>query len=103
MARHRSIITRLVFSTLACVLISAVSISELPEHLTLTNDTSNDYTVQSPTLQKTIRSLRSARQDSELLVASVLPDPSSQFSAVVFEDSTPMGQGLFILHSVLRR
>ena len=104
MVGHRSILTRqLLFSLLACVLICAVFASELPEHLTLTNDTSNDYTLRAPTFLKGVQALGSAKQDTGLLVTSVPPPVVPHRWSVVARNNALQQQSLFILHSVLRR
>jgi hypothetical protein len=100
----RSILTRQMLSSLlACVLICAVSASELAEHLTLTNDTSNDYTLRAPTFLKGVPTLGSAKQDAGLLVNSVPPPAVPHRWSVVLQSNEPQPQSLFILHSVLRR
>ena len=104
MVCYRSVLTRqLLFSILACLLICAVSASELPEHLTLTNDTSNDYTLRAPTFLNGIQTLSSAKQDTAPQVTSVPPPAVPQRLSVVAQNNALQQQSLFILHSVLRR
>ena len=104
MDRSRSILTRqLLFAMLACVLIGAVFASELPEHLTLTNDTSNDYTLRAPTFLKGVQILGSAKQGTALPVTSVPPPVIPHKWSVVAQNNALQQQDLFILHSVLRR
>ena len=55
MPRHKSGVARFLFYTLACVLMCAAFASELPEELTLTNDTSNDYSFRPSTSLKSIQ------------------------------------------------
>jgi hypothetical protein len=104
MVSYRSILTRqLLFSMLGCVLIGAVFASELPEHLTLTNDTSNDYTLRAPTFLKGVQTLSSAKLDAGPLVTSVPPPAVPHRRLVVPQNNASQRQSLFILHSVLRR
>jgi hypothetical protein len=103
MSRKRHILAKLLFSTIACVLVCGVFASEIPEEITLTNDTSNDFILRSPTILNGLQAIRVARQDAGFFQSSPAPDSSVQFSAFVFDDPSPVGQALFILHSALRR
>jgi hypothetical protein len=101
--RHRrSILAQLLFSTITCVLVAAVSVSEIPEHLTLTDDTSNDYTLQSPTPLKIIRALSSVKQVARLFVTTVPVLPSWQLPSTIPEGAGLQVRSLLILYSVLR-
>jgi hypothetical protein len=103
MSRKRHILAKLLFSAIACVLVCGVFASEIPEEITLTNDTSNDFVLRSQTILKSPQELGSARQDVWFFQSSPARDSSVQFSAFVFDDPSPVGQALFILHSALRR
>jgi hypothetical protein len=103
MSRKRRILAKLLFSAIACVLVCGVFASEIPEEITLTNNTSNDFVLRSPTILKSPQALGSARPDAGFFQSSPAPDSSVQFSAFVFDDPTPAAQSLFILHSALRR
>lgn len=102
MLRHRSILARLLFSMTACVLVCAVSASEIPEHLTLTNDTSNDYILRSPTTPKTVQSLSAAKVNPQPFASSVPPHTRSQVPAVSGHGTLSVECDLLILLSVLR-
>jgi len=102
MSRHKSRVARFLFYTIACVLISAAFASELPEQLTLTNDTSNDYSLRPSTSLKTIQTLNSFRQDSSFCVTTA-PQHTSWRTLLSFPRRTSLqAESLFILHSVLR-
>jgi len=103
MATCCSSLGRFLFCTVVCLLICGVFASELPEHLTLTNETSNDYIVRSPNVRKSIQALSSPRQEASVLVANMLPLVESQMWSGLILDSAPQPHSLFILHSVLRR
>jgi hypothetical protein len=103
MSLKRRILAKLLFSTIACVLICGLFASEIPEEITLTDNTSNDFVFRSSTILKSPQALGSARQDAGFFQSSPAPDSSVQFSAFVFDDPSPLGQALFILHSALRR
>jgi len=101
MVRPRSRIARILLSVLACVLMSAAFASELPEQLTLANDSSNDYTLRSSTFLKNIQTVTTLSQDTCFFI--VAPPRASWHSlSTVPEGGSAPGQNLSILHSVLR-
>ena len=101
MARPRCQIVRFLFCVVVCVLIWAAFSSELPELLTLTNDSSNDYTLRSPAF-KNVGTLRSLRRDTgSLVVAAPLPS-AWHFLLPAPRITSLQAQSLFPLHSVLR-
>ena len=103
MARPRSRIALFLFYVLACMLMCAAFASELPEQLTLTNDSSNDYTLRSSTFLKDIQVVSAPRQDTGSFLIIVSPPPPSWHSLSADpEGGLVQAQSLFILHSVLR-
>jgi hypothetical protein len=103
MARSRSRITMFLFYVLTCLLMCAAFASELPEQLTLTNDSSNDYTVRSSTFLKDIQVVSAPRQDTGSFLIIVSPPPPSWHSLSADpEGGLGQDQSLFILYSVLR-
>jgi hypothetical protein len=103
MSRGLHILAKMLFAAVACVLVCGVFASEIPEEITLTNNTSNDFVLRSPSTLKRPQALGSARQDAGFFQSSPAPDSWVQFSAFVFDDPSPVGQALFILYSALRR
>lgn len=102
MVRPTGKITRFLLYVLACVLICAAFASELPEQLTLTSDTSNDYTFRSPAFLKSMQALSLVRQEPGLWVTTAPPPPSWHSLSTGPEGASLQAQSLFILHSVLR-
>ena len=102
MSRHKSRVVRFLFYTLACVLMCAAFASELPEQLTLTNDTSNDYSLRPSTSLKSIQKLNSLRQDPSFFVATAPQHTSWRSLLSVPGRASLQAESLFILHSVLR-
>jgi hypothetical protein len=102
MSRHQSKVARFLFYTLACVLMCAAFASELPEQLTLTNDTSNDYSLRPSTSLKSIQTLNSLRQDSSFFVITAQQHTSWRSLLSVPGRVSVYAESLFILHSVLR-
>jgi hypothetical protein len=101
MSRNKSRVVRFLFYGLACVLICAAFASELPEQLTLTNDTSNDYSFRPSTSLK-IQTLNSLRQDSSFFVTTAQQHTLWRSLLSVPGRVSPQAESLFILHSVLR-
>ena len=101
MSRHKSRVVRFLLYALACVLICAAFASELPEQLTLKNDTSNDYSFRPATSLKSIQTLNSLRQDSSFFVTTA-PQHTSWSLLSVTGGASLQVESLFILHSVLR-
>ena len=93
MVRPRRI-ARFLFYLVACVLMCAAFASEIPEQLTLTNDTSNDYTLQSPSFLENVRILSAPRK-----IVVLAPPPSWHSFSTLPEDRSVQAQGLY---SVLR-
>src|ERR1700722_14478963 len=102
MSRYNTRVARSLFSTLACVLMCAAFASELPEQLTRTNDTSNDYSLRPSTSFKNIQTLNSLRQDSSFFVTTA-PQHTLWRSLLSAPGRASLQvESLFILHSVLR-
>jgi hypothetical protein len=103
MTSHRSILGRLAFATIACTLICTIVSAEMPELLTLTDNTSNDYAVRKANVLGSIRALSSAKQAGACCSISVPLHSLLESWTVAFQDASQTPSGLFILHSVLRR
>ena len=101
MSRDKSRVVRFLLYTIACVIICAAFASELPEQLTLTNDTSNDYSLRPSTSLKSIQTLNSLRQDSSFVTTAPQHTSWRSLSSVPGRASL-QAESLFILHSVLR-
>jgi hypothetical protein len=102
MHRENSRLRRLLLSAIAFVLIGGVFASEIPEELALTNDTSNDYILRSPTVFKSVQLVPSSRDNTELLLISAPSSPKLQVPPTTQETRELHRESLFILHSVLR-
>src|ERR1700751_537084 len=102
MTYPRSILRQSLLSVVACLLICAVFASELPEQLTLTNDTSNDYTLPSPTYPTISRTLGSVGQSAwHFITSGSIPHPN-RFMPLNTEGRALQARVLFIFCSVLR-
>ena len=96
-------VRKILLVSLVSILLCGMVASELPELLTLTNDTSNDFTVRNTStaglraLPDSHRPVRIVAVNSSVPAAILL---HSRRSAI--ETAAPVPSELFILHSVLR-
>jgi len=86
---------------IVCVLISCVFISELPENITLTDDTSNDFIVRGPALGKTFQMVSFTKQACEIAISGDLLQGSAPHR-VQSVAIAPPARSLLLLLSVLR-
>ena len=99
----RTNVRKILLVSLVSILLCGMVASELPELLTLTNDTSNDFTVRNTStaglraLPDSHRPVRIVAVNSSVPAAILL---HSRRSAI--ETAAPVPSELFILHSVLR-
>jgi|ERR1700730_4956853 len=102
MRSRRSLHSRILFCTIIGVLLCSVFATELPELLSLTDSTSNDFTVRDagarlfPTHASTGMGTSNAFDLKNYAQAVGLPH------SVAHESTTPVSADLQYLHSVLR-
>jgi hypothetical protein len=96
-------IRKILLASLVSLLLCGVVASELPELLTLTNDTSNDFTVRNSSTAS-LRALPDAQRPVRIAhVNSSLPAGILLHSRLVaFEKPAPVPSELLALHSILR-
>jgi hypothetical protein len=102
MPRHQSIFSQLVFCFVVCVLLCGIVSSEFPELLSLTDNTSNDFTFGKASSQECTSTLSAAlhksvpldRKDSEC------GPPTSCAPALMATQTLP--SDLVVLNCVLR-
>jgi|SRR5215469_2285820 len=102
MLANRSILGRLCFSILVCSLLCGVVSAELPELLSLTDNTSNDFTISKPSGRELIPKLSTAIHES----ASYAKNPvyfALSHSERTFVSTGTVSADVFVLYSVLRR
>jgi hypothetical protein len=100
MIKRRSTAHRLLFSLIACVLLCTIATSEIPELLTLRNDTSNDFTLRNPASAEGARVLSIVQQSAIQVVPQIEDFHTAPTIAV--QDILPTDIPLFILNSILR-
>ena len=98
----RTKIRELLVRSLLSILLCGVVASEFPELLTLTDNTSNDFTVRK-TNTEGLGTLPDARAPVRIAdINSSVPAATLLHSLIPFEKAAPVSSELFILHSVLR-
>lgn len=99
-ARH-STLTRLLLSCLACWLSCVIVFGELPELLSLTDNTSNDFAMRRAA-SADIHVLSVAKQSVVQIFARAV-EYSAELRESTVEDRSASRSALFIINSVLRR
>ena len=103
MSKHRSIFSRVVFCLLVCVLLCGIVSSELPELLSLADNTSNDFTFRKGGGQECTSTLSAAVHKSVPLdTKNSECGPCTNCAPTLMATET-VSYDLFVLHSVLRR
>ncbi len=96
-------IRKILLASLVCLLLCGIVASEFPELLTLTDNTSNDFTVRN-TSTAGLRALPEAQRPVRIAdINSTVPAAILLHSRLIaLEKSAPVPSELFILHSILR-
>jgi hypothetical protein len=102
MFNRRSIHSRVLFASVIGVLLCSVFATELPELLSLTDKTSNDFTLRDSTVRL---SPTHAGTQAGATIAFVLKNFAQTLGilhAIPHESTTPVSADLQYLHSILR-
>jgi hypothetical protein len=100
MASRRSLPSGILFCTVIAVLLCSLFATEIPELLSLTDSTSNDFTVAAARVSFTHTSTQ-AGTSSAFDLKHCAPDVGLLHS-LAHESTTPISADLQYLHSVLR-
>jgi hypothetical protein len=103
MFAHRSTFTPLLSSCLACWLCCVIVFGEIPELVSLTDNTSNDFAVRRPASAESVHVLSVAKQGAIQIFARVVEHIAVELRKNTVQDISPMRSALFIVISVLRR
>jgi hypothetical protein len=103
MFARRSTLAVLLLSCLASWLSCVVMLEEIPELLSLTDNTSNDFTVRKAPTAEGVHVLSVAKQDAFEIFARAVEHVAAKLWKSTFQDTTPTCCPLFIVNSVLRR
>lgn len=97
-----STLTRLLLACLACCLSCVIVFGELPELLSLTDNTSNDFAMRRAGSAEGIHVLSVAKQSAVQIFAKAV-EYSAELPESTVEDTSSPRSALFIINSVLRR
>jgi hypothetical protein len=103
MLARRSTLAVLLLSCLASLLSCVIMLEEIPELLSLTDNTSNDFTVCKAPSAEGVQVLSVAKQGAIEVFARAVEHVAAEFWKSTFQDTTPTYSPLFIVNSVLRR
>jgi hypothetical protein len=102
MRSRRSLHSRILFCTIISVLLCSVFATELPELLSLTDSTSNDFTVRDAAARPFPAHASAGVGTSSAFDLKNYPQAVGLLHSVVHESTTPVSADLQYLHSVLR-
>jgi len=102
MPAHRSTLRRLFFSLVVCSLLCGIVSAELPELLSLTDNTSNDFTIRKANAREYTPRLSTRIHESPLYAKNFECSARTRFEPT-FVGAERISSNLFVLHSVLRR
>jgi hypothetical protein len=90
-------------SCLACCLSCVIVLEEIPELLSLADNTSNDFTVLKAASAEWVHVLRVERQGAIKILTRAAGQVAAELRKSTFQGTTPTRSELFIVNSVLRR
>jgi hypothetical protein len=103
MFARRSTFAVLLLSCLACWLSCVIVLEEIPELLSLTDNTSNDFTVRKAASTECVHVLRVEKQGAIKILARAAEQVAAELWKSTFQGTIPTCSALFIVNSVLRR
>ena len=102
MANRRSLQSRILFCTVIGVLLCSLFATEIPEFLSLTDSTSNDFTVRDAAARVSFTHTSTEAGASNAFDLRNLVDAAGLLQSLAHESTTPVSADLQYLHSVLR-
>lgn len=102
MFRRGSTSVKFLVAVAACVFLLGIVATELPELLTLSDNTSNDFSMRKAGVVEFATTLSTANQNPLTLTEIRAECGADIRRAPVFEDPKPASSDLFFLNSVLR-
>jgi hypothetical protein len=103
MFAHRSTFTPLLLFCLACLLSCVIVFGEIPELVSLTDNTSNDFAVRRPAFAESVHVLSVAKQGAIQIFARAVEHVAAEFRKCTVRDTSTMRSAHLIVNSVLRR
>jgi len=103
MFASRSTFAALLLSCLTCWLSCGIVFGEIPELISLTDDTSNDFPVRTAASADGVYALSVAKHGVIRILARAVEHLASGPRKSTLQDTTPTRSALFVVNSVLRR
>jgi hypothetical protein len=100
---RRSTFAVILLSCLACWLSCVIVLEEIPELLSLTDNTSNDFAVRKAATAEGVHVLSVAKQGAIKIFARAMEHVAAELRKSTFQNTIPTCPALFIVNSVLRR
>jgi len=100
---RRSTFAVILLSCLACWLSCVIVLEEIPELLSLTDNTSNDFTARKAATAEGVHVLSVAKQGAIKIFARAMEHVEAELRKSTFQNTIPTCPALFIVNSVLRR
>jgi hypothetical protein len=102
MVSRRSLQSRILFCTIIGVLLCSLFATEIPELLSLTDSTSNDFTVRDAATRVSFTHTSTGAGAPNAFDLNNFVDVAGLLHALAHESTTPVSADLQYLHSVLR-
>jgi hypothetical protein len=102
-SRRHSSAQLLVSATVCLLLLCAVTSAELPDLLSLTDNTANDFVGCKVSSAESIRFSSAVKQGAIQFAGGAVEYKTVELGTVKVEGASSMRSGLFALHAVLRR
>ena len=93
----------ILLSCLACWLSCVIVLEEIPELLSLTDNSSNDFTVRKAATAEGVHVLSVAKQGAIKIFARAMEQVAAELRKSTFQNTISTCPALFIVNSVLRR
>jgi hypothetical protein len=103
MFARRSTFAVLLLSCFACWLSCTIMFREIPELLSLTDDTSNDFTVRKAASTEGVHVLSVEKQGAIRIFTRAVEHVAAELLTNSLQDTTPTHSALFIVNCVVRR
>jgi hypothetical protein len=102
MRSRRSLQSRILFCTVIGMLLCSLFATEIPELLSLTDSTSNDFTVRDATARVSLAHTSTGAGTPNAFDLKNFVDAAGLLHSLAHENTTPVSADLQYLHSVLR-
>src|SRR5277367_1709844 len=102
MGRRRSLHSRILFCTVIGMLLCSVFATEIPELLSLTDSTSNDFTIRDAATRVSFSHTTTGAGAPIAFDLNAFVDAAGLLRSLAHESTTPVSADLQYLHSILR-